>query len=161
MNGKTILAASSALALASAGVVPLAALTAPTAEAAPVAQETAASTTLAAPATAPVKVEGTFAFTQDAVTSTEQLSSVFAKSVAMLCQSLPKYEVERCMTQLVLAAPASPVIQATVRELAQDENGISLTMACACASNVPGGGAMANAEVEGVSLESVAAAMGA
>ena len=44
---------------------------------------------------------------------------------------------------------------ATVDELAGEEEATSYVMACSCATNVAGGGAIANAEVEGVSLETL------
>ena len=40
-------------------------------------------------------------------------------------------------------------------ELAGEEGAASYVMACSCATNVAGGGAIANAEVEGVSLETL------
>ena len=51
--------------------------------------------------------------------------------------------------------------EATVDEMAEGKGAKTLVMACACASNVPGGGAIANAEVSGVSLEAIAQMAGA
>ena len=164
MNRKTILAASSAVALVSATAMPLIAQAAPAPEAALHTQSAtakAAATTQATDAPARSTVFGQFAFTQDAVTPVSQLAGAFSKSAAVLCQSLPQYGCQECVNQLILSAPGSPEVQAAVQELAQREGGASFTMACACATNAPGGGAMANAEAQGVLLKSLAALMGA
>ena len=55
----------------------------------------------------------------------------------------------------VMAAALAASFTATVDELAGEEGAASYVMACSCATNVAGGGAIANAEVEGVSLETL------
>ncbi|MCI8366739.1 MAG: hypothetical protein HFJ66_03955 [Eggerthellaceae bacterium] len=99
-------------------------------------------------------VEGTFSFTQDAVTSNADLSGVFSKAAATLCAALPTYSVEAVSSAIQVTGPEAS-FEATVADMAADEDAVSYQMACACASNVPGGGAIANAEVEGVSLETL------
>lgn len=44
----------------------------------------------------------------------------------------------------------------TLDAMADEEGSTGFVMACSCASNGPGGGAIANAEVTGVSFESIA-----
>lgn len=163
MNGKTLLIASSALALASMGIAPLAAIAAPAASSAeaPVSGGEAVAQQ-AAPydaAQAPAKVTGEFGYSQAVLTPVSQLSGVFAKSAAVLCQSLPDYGCQEYASSLLVSAPGSPVVEAAVRDLVQ-EHEVSVTMACSCATNAPGGGAVANAETQGVLLKSLAAMMG-
>ena len=45
-----------------------------------------------------------------------------------------------------------PTMEATVAELAEEEGADSYVLGCSCASNAPGGGAIAHADVSGVSL---------
>lgn len=161
LDGKTALAAASALALASMGAAPLAAVAAPASS--PAAEPAAVATAEVAQVASGAKaqaVAGTFAYTQDAVTSTAQLRDVFSKSAAALCQALPDYGCTQCASALLLHAPGSPEIQATVADLAERGGGAAVTMACSCATNAPGGGAMANAEAQGVMFQALAALMG-
>lgn len=164
MNGKTAAAAMSALALASMSAAPMAAMAAP--EAAPHAMETGA--VQIADGTADTsgivrtdRVEGAFSYDQEAVTPTSQITTVFAKAAATLCQAMPAYVSETAATSLVLTAPNSPEIVATMQDLAARDDNPGVIMACACATNGPGGGATANAEVEGASVASLAALAGA
>ncbi|MCI8425294.1 MAG: hypothetical protein HFJ72_06510 [Adlercreutzia sp.] len=103
-------------------------------------------------------VEGSFSFTQNAVTENATITSVFSKAAAALCQAMPDYAVQQLA--------ASPAIQVengqsghtyagTVADMSSEEGSQSFVMACSCASNVAGGGAMANADVSGVSLASI------
>lgn len=164
MNGKTAAAAMSALALASMSAVPMAAMAAPEtatestdAEAVQVAsQAVSTSSTIRMN-----RVEGTFSFDQQAVTPTNQITSVFAKAAATLCQAMPGYVSETTATSLVLSAPNNPEIVATIQDLASRDGNPGVVMACACATNAPGGGAVANADVEGASVASLAALAGA
>ena len=161
-NGKTIVAAASALALASMGAAPLAAIAAPADASADGAAAVAADQSAKAVAGAKAdKVAGAFSYTQDAVTSTAQISGVFAKSAAVLCQALPDYGCSTCAKAILLTAPGSDDLRATISELAgQDAQG-GVLMACSCATNGVGGGAVANAEAQGVMFEALAAIMGA
>lgn len=105
-------------------------------------------------------VAGQFSYDQAAVSATSDISNVFVKAAASLCASLPNYEVPAIEQAIRVSVAGGPVIEATVSDMANAEGAQSYTMACACASNLPGGGAIGNAEVEGVSLESIAAMMG-
>lgn len=58
---------------------------------------------------------------------------------------------------ITLGADSQGALEATVEEIAGSEGAESYDMACSCASNGPGGGAIANAEVSGASLASVLA----
>ena len=50
-------------------------------------------------------------------------------------------------------------VTATIGEMTE-EGAVSSIIGCACSSNQPGGGAIANAEVSGVPLASIAAKVG-
>lgn len=163
MNGKTAAAAMSALALAGMSVAPMAAMAAPgtvadTAgtEAVQVAENAGAAGFVRAD-----RVEGTFSFDQQTVTPTATIANVFAKAAATLCQAMPAYVSETATTSLLLSAPNSLQITATIQDLAARDGNPGVIMACACATNGPGGGAAANAEVEGASVASLAALAGA
>ena len=160
IDGKTAVAAASALALAGMGAAPIAALAAPAAPAdGDAAAMAAVETTRAQASKASASVTGAFAYTQDAVTSTAQLRDVFAKSAAVLCQALPDYGCTTCAKAIMLTAPGTAV-EATVADLAGRDAQGSTLLACACATNAPGGGAVANAEAQGVVFQALAAIMG-
>lgn len=120
-----------------------------------VAQEASAVAEEGAGVATEVNVEGTFSYSQEALTTNADISSTFAKAAATLCQSMPEYSAACLCDALVINSPAG-ALSATVADLAED--GVeTYVMGCACASNVPGGGAIANAEVSGVSVETLAA----
>lgn len=153
---KTIGGVMSAVALISGGAgVAQAATVEPAAAATPASATTLAAAD-AADAEAPARaVEGTFSYTQEAVSSSAEISGVFCKAAATLCASLPTYGCEAVKTAAVTVAGPNASFTATVDELAGEEEATSYVMACSCATNVAGGGAIANAEVEGVSLETL------
>ena len=137
---KTLGGVMSAVALISGGAGVAQAATIEPAAAAPASVTTLAAADVAdteAPARA---VEGTFSYTQDAVSSNAEISGVFCKAAKAAA---------------VTVAGPNASFTATVDELAGEEEATSYVMACSCATNVAGGGAIANAEVEGVSLETL------
>lgn len=89
------------------------------------------------------------------MSSNAEISGVFCKAAATLCASLPTYGCEAVKAAAVTVAGPGASFTATVDELAGEEEATSYVMACSCATNVAGGGAIANAEVEGVSLETL------
>ena len=110
----------------------------------------------AAPAKAGIaNVKGDFGYTQKAVTSTADIAGVFSKAAAVLCTGLPDYAVAAAGQPLAITGGTQ--VQATVADLQADEAAQSVLMACACASNPVGGGAVANADVSGVTIATVAA----
>lgn len=158
LTGKTAAAAMSAVALVGMSVTPYVAQGITSADvAAPEAAVIADQGEAGAALETARAVEGMFSFTQDAVTSTQNISSVFAKAAATLCQAMPAYTCESTAKTLAISGPATPEIQATIQDLAARDGNPGFIMACACATNGPGGGAVANAEVEGASIESIAA----
>lgn len=157
-SAKTIgAAASGLLLLSSAALAAAPAVMDLTAEAAP---ETALEQVAdcAAPGKAAVqRVEGQFSYDQGVVTSNETIASVFAKAAATLCQSPEVEGAASAVGPVQVTVAGACLIQATVGDLAADEGVDSYIVGCSCASNAPGGGAIANAEVSGVSLASLAA----
>ena len=151
---KTIGGVMSAVALISGGAGVAQAATIEPAAAAPASATTLAAAD-AADTEAPARaVEGTFSYTQDALSSNAEISGVFCKAAATLCASLPTYGCEAVKAAAVTVAGPNASFTATVDELAGEEEATSYVMACSCATNVAGGGAIANAEVEGVPLKS-------
>lgn len=102
-------------------------------------------------------VSGDFSFDQTTATGNDVIASVFKKATAALCSSLPDYDVNAVDRSIAVGGDVAQSFEATVEEMADAEGAESYLLGCACASNVPGGGAIVNAEVEGVSLESVLA----
>lgn len=96
-------------------------------------------------------VAGEFACTQDCLTPTASISGVFMKASAALCQSMAQAAV-------VATADGSYTVShdgSVVSVQPGGEGDQSQIMGCACASNVPGGAAVMNARVDGVSLASL------
>lgn len=109
--------------------------------------------------TAPARVEGSFSFDQNAVTSNEEIASVFVKAATSLCADLPEYGVQQAEGAIRLKL-RDQIMDAYVADVEAGE-ATSLVMGCACGTNGPGGGAIANAEVEGVSVAALLSMMGA
>lgn len=101
-------------------------------------------------------VQGTFEFDQAVLSTTADISNVFSKAAATLCSSLPVYADARSEEPITVGGDVDRGYSATLSEMAEEEGTEAYDMACSCASNVPGGGAIANAEVEGVALASIA-----
>ena len=105
----------SAVALISGGAGVAQAATIEPAAAAPAAATTLAAAD-AADTEAPARaVEGTFSYTQDAVSSNAEISGVFCKAAATLCASLPTYGCEAVKAAAVTVAAAlqkTPLISA-------------------------------------------------
>ena len=153
---KTLGGVMSAVALISGGAGVAQAATVDSAAPAPAMPVVTAASDSGAPTEAPARaVEGTFSYTQDALSSNAEISGVFCKAAATLCASLPTYGCEAVKAAAVTVAGPNASFTATVDELAGEEEATSYVMACSCATNVAGGGAIANAEVEGVSLETL------
>lgn len=106
-------------------------------------------------------VQGTFAASQDVVTPVSDIMSKFCKAAAAMCASLPDYDVTSVQGTVSVSGDVERPFEGTIAQMAESEGSVSYTLACACASNIPGGGAIVNASVEGVSLASIAVAAGA
>lgn len=171
MNAKKTLktagsVAGAAVMMGSALMLTPAAALAQGAEAPEVAAQQAAGETEAvattADATAPTRVEGAFSYDQGVVTPTTQMTDVFAKAAAVLCQDLPMYEAVQASDAIHVAnLSANEVCEATVEELAAQTDVENLIIGCACSTNGAGGGAIANADVRGIPVSAIAALVAA
>lgn len=101
-------------------------------------------------------VQGDFSYTQDAVTPTSTIAGTFVKAVSSLCASLTDYDMSQLDQRIAVYGSDGARIDATISEMGQADGADTSVMACSCASNGAGGGAIANAEVSGVSFETVA-----
>ena len=100
-------------------------------------------------------VQGEFNFSQDATTANADIANMFNKAAAAVCASMPDYDVAAIDKAIHVGGNVANEVVGTVDDLAEAGETVTYVLACACASNMPGGGAIANAEVEGVALESV------
>lgn len=99
-------------------------------------------------------VEGSFAFTQDSITPTGKISEAFVKSAARLCT----------VTSAALAASGQVSVSddngsMTMAQAAAAVEEGTYILACACSSNLAGGGIVANAQVKGVPVSQLVAAL--
>ena len=148
-------AASSLILLGSAALAAAPAVMDITADASPAAATQQATEASAAEATGVQRVEGQFSYDQGVVTSNETIASVFAKAAATLCQTTADGYGVYTAQAIKVSVAGLPTMEATVAEMAEEEGADSYVLGCSCASNAPGGGAIANAEVSGVSLASL------
>lgn len=157
-NGKTVGAFAGAAMLAvtgAASVVP--AVAQPVDGAVAADAVVAADQAAAAQASTKATVQGSFTFAQDVVTSNDTISTVFAKAAATLCQCTTQEAATCCASVIAVGGDVANSYSATVAEMAGNDASTRVIMGCSCATNVAGGGAVANAEAEGVTLESVLA----
>lgn len=114
--------------------------------------------TIAASPTGVCQVQGEFSYDQATVTPNEVIANVFQKAAATLCQTMPEHGVSMAKEGMgvIEVSGANGSFSATVDELADGED-FGAIVGCACATNAPGGGAIANAEVQGVALAAIAA----
>lgn len=103
-------------------------------------------------------VKGSFSYSQNVVTSTTDIAGVFSKAATAMCVAMPQY-TEKCVsvTAMQVVGPVGSLM-ATVDDLAAGDEQSSL-MACACSTNGVGGGAIANADVSGVTMQTLAIMM--
>ena len=106
----------------------------------------------AAPAVMDITADASPAAATRQVTSNETIASVFAKAAATLCQTTADGYGVYTAQAIKVSVAGLPTMEATVAEMAEEEGADSYVLGCSCASNAPGGGAIANAEVSGVSL---------
>lgn len=106
--------------------------------------------------TSVANVQGSFAFDQEALTATSAIASTFVKAASSLCASMPDYDVSQLDQRIAVRGSDGSYAEATLSDMEKAEGAKAHVMACSCASNVAGGGAVANAEVSGVDFETVA-----
>lgn len=110
-------------------------------------------------------MDGAFSFSQNVLSSNSQIANVFNKASAALCA--PACADSQEAANLAVGGKALTVagqdnrITSTLATMEESEGETKTIMGCACSANLPGGGAMINAEVSGVSLESLGKMVGA
>ena len=108
--------------------------------------------------TAPARiVKGVFSFNQATISNNDELRSGFSKAAAALCSSLPDYTA--AVAQELRVSGNGTSLNVTVDEIGEQQGVKTMQVGCACASNAPGGGAIANPEVSGVSVASILASL--
>ncbi|MEG0324643.1 MAG: hypothetical protein RR619_11655, partial [Raoultibacter sp.] len=85
---------------------------------------------------------GTFSYSQEALSSNASISEVFLKAASTLCSALPQYDTVNASPEIRVDGDVDESFTATVDEMANSEGTEKYIMACACASNVAGGGAI-------------------
>ena len=153
-NGKTVGAFAGAAMLAVSGAAAVVPAVAQPADAAVVADQASGKQ---AAATGVANVQGTFSFAQDVITANDTIGTVFAKAAATLCQCTTQEAATCCASAIAVGGDVANAYSATVADMAGNDASTRVIMGCSCATNVAGGGAIANAEAEGVTLESVLA----
>lgn len=100
-------------------------------------------------------VQGKFSFDQNVVTPNERISSVFNKAASSMCHALPTYVAMLKNNAIAIRGDVDNPGVSNLEEADPSELD-TFVMACACATNLAGGGAIANAEVEGVPIKTLA-----
>ena len=102
-------------------------------------------------------VEGDFAYDQATATPTASIAAMFTKAAATLCVAAPEY-AQQCVVNCPIHVTGNgAAMDATVTDMAGEEGAQSMLMGCACATNAAGGGAIMNAQAEGVAIQTVLA----
>lgn len=105
------------------------------------------------------QVAGSFSFTQDELSSTEDIAGTFRKTTAVLCSSTYKQVEGAENWQIQVGGDVMHEFSATLAELAP-EHATSSVITCACSNNGAGGNAIVNARVTGITVASLAAQAG-
>lgn len=150
-----------AVALAGSGLALVAAPALADATSSSVASQQVAQAGVASNDVAAMSERGFFSFDQNKVSANAHIAEIFTKASAVLCDSLPNYEVNTPGQTISVTGTVDTSFDATVSDMAEEGETSEMIMACACASNVPAGGAIVNAEVSGVTLESIVGLAGA
>ena len=101
------------------------------------------------------RAEGSFSYTQSAVTPVSDIKGVFCKAASALCASLPDYGIQHASD--ITVSNGGQTMQLAIADAQGEEGYGSYTLACSCATNAPGGGAVANADVTGMKLAAILA----
>ncbi|MGV8083303.1 MAG: hypothetical protein AB2L09_06710 [Coriobacteriia bacterium] len=104
-------------------------------------------------------VQGLFTFSQDVTTPNDTIKNVFGIASSALCSKPGSATSADIADQTVTVSNGESSYSASVGDLAKS-NSQKKIMGCACSGNLAGGGAIANAEVTGVSVQSIIAADG-
>ena len=101
-------------------------------------------------------IRGAFTFNQDVITSNATIASTFKIATTAMCAAMPAYDVATAAQTIAIGGSAAGnAFAASLDEIESEEEAESYIMGCACSANMPGGSAIVNAEVEGVSISSL------
>lgn len=102
------------------------------------------------------EVLGQFSFTQDFVSSNEQIANVFKKHVVTMCSSPAAEEPSNIGEwKLTVGGDVDSAFTATLSELSE-KGAQTKVMTCACSNNSAGGAAIINARVTGIPISQLA-----
>lgn len=101
------------------------------------------------------EVEGQFSYSQDVRSTNAEITSVFRKAATAMCVSLPEYAVQSVDGAVTINLMNEGKIAATIEDLSDSDETVSRIIGCSCATNGPGGGAVANAEISGIGIASL------
>lgn len=101
---------------------------------------------------------GVFAFVQDKLSSNEAIANVFTEAARLLCGS-PADDLIGTEPLPIAVSAGDQQFVASTQDMEGDAPDTRI-LACSCAANLPGGGAIVNARVSGVSIEAIAATAG-
>lgn len=119
------------------------------------------ATALTAGRTHVAHVQGAFSFTQDTLSTSEQIEATFKRAAKTICGAVHLDQKAAAPQVLSISSGSRGDVQASVSDLKQQEGVAGLTMACSCASNAPGGNLIVNADVSGASVKDIARVAGA
>lgn len=105
------------------------------------------------------QVVGDFSFTQNELSSVEDIVGTFRKTTSVLCSSTYKQVEDTANWQVEVGGDVLHEFSASLAELAP-EHATSSIITCACSNNGAGGNAIINAKATGITIASLAAQAG-
>ena len=101
------------------------------------------------------EVKGEFSFDQNRISETDSIRGMFMAAVNALCSPTVDNAAVAEAKPISVYVGQIETMHALVSEMSAESEMSPYSMGCACASNVAGGGAIVNADVQGVPLEEV------
>ena len=99
--------------------------------------------------------QGSFSFTQDKLSSDADIKAAFKGASQAICGSIRVAGQEIAARSVRVSSPERS-FDATVQEMAESGEAQHFVMACVCMGNPAGGRDVVNADVDGVSVASIA-----
>lgn len=109
-----------------------------------------ASSSLSADYVEQASVQGVFTFDQSTLTGNDAISKVFRKAAGALCGAKDALADDVQDWSISVGGDVKQAFSATLEDLADEGSSERKIITCACSNNLPAGGAIATAEVEGV-----------
>ena len=105
------------------------------------------------------EVAGDFTYTQDELSTNEEIAGVFRRVTAALCGSTYKQVEDTRNWEIAVGGDVMTEFTATLAELSPESTRTSV-ITCACSNNGAGGAAIVNARVSGIGIAELAARAG-